>query len=105
MSLDENRAWHELAVCGQSPKSGSSEEANGSCPTARTRRARYLSIHKRAPAAIPSVVGPHEEALLGAAEQAEFLHPISSPMLSPMRVRLTCTYRQLAAPMSLCKLL
>ena len=41
----------------------------------------------------------------GAAEQAEFLHSISSPMLNPMRVRPTCTYRQLAAPMSLCKLL
>src|SRR5271167_4973720 len=105
MSLDEIRAWQELIVCGQSPKRGFAEEANGSCPTVRTRRARYLSIHKRAPAAIPSVVGPHEEALLGAAEQADFLHSISGPILSPMRARLTCTYRQLAAPISLCKLL
>jgi hypothetical protein len=79
-------------------------------PTDRVRsywraEPRCLSIHQRAPAAIPSVVGPDHEALLGAAEQAEFLHSISDPMLSPMRARLTCTYRQLAAPMSLCKLL
>jgi hypothetical protein len=35
--------------------------------SARTHRARYLTIHKRALAAILSVVEPHEEALLGAA--------------------------------------
>ena len=79
-------------------------------PTDRVRsylraEPRCLSIHQRALAAILSVVGPDQEASLGAAEQAEFLHSISGPMLSPMRARLTCTYRQLAAPMSLCKLL
>ena len=67
MSLDENRASHELAICGQFPKRGFAEEANGSCPIILTRRARYLSIHKRALAAILSVVEPHEEASLGAA--------------------------------------